>query len=151
MPHFTARWMSRKVLAARTSMRSAMPRCGCGKLAMYANTGSSPVAVLAALALPVIATSSFAVVLPWAFFLPSRLATRFFDLLLDDLLLDRMISSLLRLAHLCIAQFPRVPRPCAFCKGGDDAASTTLVLFYTATRPFSAYAKGGAPAAVVAS
>jgi hypothetical protein len=141
-------------------MRSAMPRCGCGKLAMYANTGSSPVAVFASLALPVIATSSFAEVLPWALFLPSRLATRFFDLLLDDLLLDLIILSLLRLAHLCIAPFPRVPRPFDFAQGKllrfvqgrvTMRPAQTLVRFYTATRPFSAYAKDGAPAAVVAS
>src|SRR4051794_15261358 len=31
-------------------MRSAIPRCGCGKLAMYAKTGSSPSAAFAALA-----------------------------------------------------------------------------------------------------
>src|SRR5438552_2614275 len=46
MPH-TTRWRSGKLLAARASMRSAMPRCGCGKLAMYANTGSAPFAVFA--------------------------------------------------------------------------------------------------------
>jgi hypothetical protein len=75
----TARWMSGKLLAARASMRSAMPRCGCGKLAMYANTGSAPFAAFAALALPVMATSSFAGVLPWAVFLPWRPTARFVD------------------------------------------------------------------------
>src|ERR1700693_4431350 len=91
MPHFTARWRSGKLLAARASMRSAMPRGVCGKLAMYANTGSAPVAVFAALALPVIATSSFAGVLPWALFLPSRPATRFVDLLIGCVILSHYL------------------------------------------------------------
>src|SRR5437868_7785510 len=92
MPHFTARWMSGRLLAARASMRSAIPRCGCGKLAMYANTGSSPVAVFAALALPFMATSSFAGVLPWAVFLPLRPATRFVDGWVDRVILSRARS-----------------------------------------------------------
>src|SRR5580704_54459 len=83
--------MSGKLLAARASMRSATPRCGCGKLAMYANTGSSPVAGFAGLALPVMATSSFVVVLPRTFFLRSRLPARFFDCLLDTVILSLQI------------------------------------------------------------
>src|SRR5215471_11675770 len=53
MPHFTERCKPGSVLAARASTRSAMPRCGCGRLAMYANTGLSPIAAFARLALPV--------------------------------------------------------------------------------------------------
>src|SRR5580692_6690044 len=52
MPHFTERCRPGSVLAARASMRSAIPRCGCGRLAMYAKTGLSPTAGFAGLALP---------------------------------------------------------------------------------------------------
>src|SRR5262249_43994585 len=34
IPHFTARWRLGNVLAAKASTRSAIPRCGCGKLAI---------------------------------------------------------------------------------------------------------------------
>src|SRR5277367_722424 len=53
MPHFTERCRPGSVLAARASTRSAIPRCGCGRLAMYAKTGLSPTAAFAGLALPV--------------------------------------------------------------------------------------------------
>src|SRR3974390_901967 len=53
MPHFTERCRPGSVLAARASTRSAMPRCGCGRLAMYAKTALSPTAAFAGLALPV--------------------------------------------------------------------------------------------------
>src|SRR5512143_4086297 len=67
MPHFTARCRPGRVLAARASTRSAIPRCGCGRLLMYAKTGLSPTAAFAGLALPV-AMDFFtaAVVLPFA-------------------------------------------------------------------------------------
>src|SRR4051812_28011555 len=58
MPHFTERCKAGSVLAARASTRSAMPRCGCGRLRMYAKTGSSPSLAFAGLALPVMATGS---------------------------------------------------------------------------------------------
>src|SRR5688500_17918524 len=57
MPHFTERCRSGSVLAAKASILSAMPRCGCGKLAIYAKTGLSPSAAFAGLALPVIMVS----------------------------------------------------------------------------------------------
>src|SRR5580704_14316478 len=53
MTHFTERCRPGSVLAARASTRSAMPRCGGGRLAMYAKTGLSPTAAFAGLALPV--------------------------------------------------------------------------------------------------
>src|SRR5262245_3573051 len=53
MPHFTERCRPGSVLAARASTRSAIPRCGWGRLAMYAKTGLSPTAAFAGLALPV--------------------------------------------------------------------------------------------------
>src|SRR6201999_3350271 len=53
MPHFTERWRPGSVLAASASTHSAIPRCGCGRLAMYAKTGLSPTAAFAGLALPV--------------------------------------------------------------------------------------------------
>src|ERR1700694_2926437 len=58
MPHFTQRRRSGNVLAASASTASAMPRCGCGRRAMYAKTGLSPTAAFAGLALPVIASGS---------------------------------------------------------------------------------------------
>src|SRR4051812_9709788 len=58
MPHFTERCKAGSVLAARASTRSAMPRCGCGRLRMYAKTGSSPSLAFAGLALPVMAAGS---------------------------------------------------------------------------------------------
>src|SRR6201996_2127592 len=53
MPHFTERCRPGSVLAASASTHSAIPRCGCGRLAMYAKTGFSPTAAFAGLALPV--------------------------------------------------------------------------------------------------
>src|SRR5580692_11817733 len=53
MPHFTERCRPGSVLAARASTRCAIPRCGCGRPAMYAKTGLSPTAAFAGLALPV--------------------------------------------------------------------------------------------------
>src|ERR1700728_4575803 len=67
MPHFTERCRPRSVLAARASTRSAIPRCGCGRLAMYAKTGLSPTAAFAGLALPVAMDSGrFLAGLPFA-------------------------------------------------------------------------------------
>src|SRR5579864_8208522 len=60
MPHFTERRRSGSVLAASASTVSAMPRCGCGRLAMYAKTGLSPTAAFAGLALPGISSGSVA-------------------------------------------------------------------------------------------
>src|SRR5437899_3261588 len=61
MPHFTQRCKAGSVLAASASTRSAMARCGCGRLRMYAKTGSSPTLAFAGLALPVMATGSVVV------------------------------------------------------------------------------------------
>jgi hypothetical protein len=58
MPHFTDRWSPGSVLAASASIDSAMPRCGSGRLAMYARTGLSPTAAFAGLARPVMASGS---------------------------------------------------------------------------------------------
>src|SRR6266550_4277232 len=58
MPHFTERCNAGSVLAASASTCSAMERCGCGKLLMYAKTGLSPTAAFAGLALPVMAAGS---------------------------------------------------------------------------------------------
>src|SRR6185312_16293963 len=58
MPHFTERCRSGSVRAASASTASAMPRCGCGRLAMYAKTGWSPTAAFAGLARPVMASGS---------------------------------------------------------------------------------------------
>ena len=49
MPHFTERCRPGSVLAASASTRSAMPRCGCGSLPMYARTGLSPTAAFSEL------------------------------------------------------------------------------------------------------
>src|SRR5580698_6821647 len=67
MPHFTERCRPGSVLAASASTHSAIPRCGCGRLAMYAKTGLSPTAAFAGLALPVAMDSARAVAaLPFA-------------------------------------------------------------------------------------
>src|SRR3954471_21391470 len=58
MPHLTLRCRPGSVLAARASTRSAIERCGSGRLPLYAKTGLSPTAALAGLALPVMASGS---------------------------------------------------------------------------------------------